>query len=100
MLADFGSRSSQSVPGYKFIPYFDYKIGPYQPDQILYFSKQPLAGQYKNEIFNKLREYSGYDIVQYLEFHYEKYQDKCEFLRFLSYKVRQRIKLNYQQLRN
>ena len=44
MLADFGSRSSQSVPGYKFIAYFEYKISPYQPDQFLYFSKQPLAG--------------------------------------------------------
>ncbi len=93
ILADFGSRSSQSVPGYKFIPYFEYKISPYQPDQFLYFSKQPLSVQYKNEIFNKLREYDGYDIAQYLQFHYEKYQYQCEFLRFLSYEVSQRIKL-------
>lgn len=93
MLADFGSRSAYSLSEKNFIPYFEYKIGPYQPDQFLYFSKQPLAGQYKNEFFNKLREYNGYDIVQYLEFHYEKYQDQCEFLRFLSYEVSQRIKL-------
>jgi hypothetical protein len=93
MLADFGSRSSYSLSEKNFIPYFEYKIGPYQPDQILYFSKQLLACQYKNEIFNKLHEYTGYDIVQYLEFQYEKYQDKNEFLRFLSYEVGQRIKL-------
>jgi hypothetical protein len=93
MLADFGSRSAYSLSEKNFIPYFEYKIGPYQPDQILYFSKQPLAVQYKNEIFNKLREYTGYDIVQYLEFHYEKYSDNSEFLRFLSYEVSQRINL-------
>jgi hypothetical protein len=93
MLADFGSRSAYSLSEKNFISYFEYKIGPYQPDQFFVLLKQPLAGQYKNEIFNKLREYTGYDIVQYLEFHYERYPDKSEFLRFLSYEVSQRIKL-------
>jgi hypothetical protein len=73
MLADFGSRSAYSLSDKNFIPYFEYKIGSYEPDQYLYFSKKPLAAQYKNEIFNKLREYTGYDIVQYQEFHFEKY---------------------------
>lgn len=45
------------------VPYFQYKIGPYQPDQYLYFPKEPFALRYKNEIFNKLHEYTGYDII-------------------------------------
>jgi hypothetical protein len=93
MLADFGTRSAYSLSDKNFIPYFQYKLGTYQPDHCLYFSKQPLAVQYKNEIFNKLREYTGYDIVQYLEFHYEKYPDGSDFLKFLIYEADQRIKL-------
>lgn len=93
MLSDFGSRSAYSLSEKNFVPYFEYKIGAYQPDHYLYFSKQPLSVQYKNEIFNKLREYTGYDIVQYLEFHFEKYADKDDFLRFLLYEMSQRIKL-------
>lgn len=72
MLADFGSRSVYSLSDKNFITYFEYKIGAYQTDYYLYFSRQPQSVQYKNEIFNKLREYSGFDIVQYLEFHFEK----------------------------
>ena len=49
--------------------------------------------QYKNEIFNKLKEYKGYDIIQYLEFHYQPYPDKNNFLRFLLYEASERIKL-------
>ena len=75
MLADFGSRSAYSLSDKNFNPYFQYKTGPYQPDQFLYFLKQP--------------EYAGYGIVQYLEFHYEEYPDKSEFLRFLSSEVSQ-----------
>src|SRR5688500_13611255 len=93
MLADFGTRSAYSLSDKNFIPYFQYKLGAYQPDHYLYFSKQPLSVQYKNEIFNKLREYTGYDIVQYLEFHYGKYPDGNDFLRFLLYETDQRIKL-------
>jgi len=42
------------------IPYFQYKIGPYQSDYYLYFAKQPYLQVYKNEIFNKMYEYEGY----------------------------------------
>jgi hypothetical protein len=92
MLTDFGERSTYSdVPG-NFTPYFQYKIGQYEKDYYLYFPKEPFAQRYKNEIFNKLSEYSGYDVVKFLEFHYSSYPDKLDFLRFLHYELSERIK--------
>lgn len=92
MLADFGNRSAYShLPG-SFIPYFKYKIGTYQPDHFLYFPKEPYTLRYQNEIFNKLCEYKGYDIITYLEFHYSAYKEKQNFLRFLKYEISDRLK--------
>jgi hypothetical protein len=92
MLADFGERSGNSkIPG-NFNPYFQYKIGQYQADLFLYFPAEPFALRYKNEIFNKLNEYTGYDIIKFLEFHYSAYPDKNEFLRFMQYEISGRIK--------
>ena len=84
-LGAFGERK---VTGYSrtpggFVPYFQYKIGPYESDLYLYFPKEPYALRYKNEIFNKINEYTGFDIIRYLEFHYAPYGDKQDFLRFL-----------------
>ena len=93
MLSDFGSRSADSNKG-KFTPYFQYKIGKYQPDHFLYFPKEPFTIRYKNEVFNKLQEYTGYDIVRYLEFHYTDYTDKAAFLLFLKYETTERLKKN------
>jgi|GEM_PF-1524223 len=92
MLTQFGNRSPYSVKRTAFIPYFQYKIGQYQNDYYLYFRKAPFLEVYKNEIFNKMYEYSGYDIVRYLEFHYEACSDKGEFQRFLQYEVAERLK--------
>ena len=79
MFANFGNRSAYSkVPG-AFEPYFQYKIGAYQSDQYLYFPKEPFAVLYKNEIFNKLHEYTGYDVIRYLEFHFSAYPDRTDF---------------------
>jgi hypothetical protein len=94
MLADFGERSGNSkIPG-DFNPYFQYKIGQYQADLFLYFPAEPFALRYKNEIFNKLNEYSGYDIIKFLEFHYAGYPDKSDFLRFLHFEISGRLKRN------
>lgn len=93
MLADFGERSAYSKAPGGFIPYFQYKIGSYQPDYYLYFPKEPYTIRYQNEIFNKLREYKGYDIITYLDFHYSAYKDKHSFLRFLRYEIADRLKL-------
>ncbi len=91
MLADFGSRSiSPNIQG-NFTAYFQYKIGNYQPDYYLYFPKEPFVTRYKNEAFNKLQEYTGYDLIQYLEFHYTAYSDKPDFLRFLQYELSERL---------
>lgn len=76
-----------------FIPYFQYKIGVYQRDYYLYFTSAPNSVRYTNDIFNKLCEYDGYDIALYLEFHYNAYADKADFLRFLKYETNQRLKL-------
>lgn len=92
MLADFGNRSAYSRQPGKFIPYFQYKIGDYHPDHYLYFPREPYTRRYHNEIFNKLCEYKGYDIISFLEFHYLAYCDKQDFLRFLQYELTDRLK--------
>jgi hypothetical protein len=92
MLTSFGNRSPYFANSKDFTPYFQYKIGAYQSDYNLYFAKQPSLQVYKNEIFNKMYEYSGYDLTRYLEFHYEAYENKAEFIRFLRYEVSERLK--------
>lgn len=77
MLADFGERSSNSKTSGNFTPYFQYKIGENQSDLYLYFPKEPFSIRYKNEIFNKLNEYTGYGIIKFLEFHYWKTHQDC-----------------------
>lgn len=93
VLATFGERSGYSTEPGQFVPYFQYKIGPYQTDLYLYFPKEPYALRYKNEIFNKLLEFTGYDIIRYLDFHYAGYVNKQDFLRFLQYELSDRLKL-------
>ena len=75
-----------------FIHYFLYEIGPYRTDYLLHFRREPNWDLYKNEIFNKLDEFTGYDIARYLNFHYEPYADKADFLRFLRYEASERAK--------
>lgn len=76
-----------------FMPYFQYKIGVYRRDYYLYFTSPPNGIRYTNDIFNKLYEYEGYDIIQYLEFHYTAYNNKTNFLRFIKYETNKRLKL-------
>ncbi len=90
--ATFGGRSSYSQKSGGFVPYFQYKIGQYNTDWYLYFHKEPFPLRYKNEIFNKLGEYTGYDIIRYLEFHFIAYHDSQDFLRFLHYEISERLK--------
>ncbi|MEJ7684988.1 MAG: hypothetical protein WKG06_45515 [Segetibacter sp.] len=76
-----------------FIPYFQYKAGVYQKDYYLYFTAPPNSTRYTNDIFNKLYEYNGYDIIQFVEFHYAAYDNKADFLRFLRCETDSRLKL-------
>src|ERR1700733_12573655 len=92
MLAAFGFRSPYSRKEYDFKPYFQYAIGPYKPDYILYFPRQPYNQLYKNEIFSKMIEYRGHDLINYLDFHYAAYDDKKDFIRFLLYEASERLK--------
>ena len=92
MLTDFGGRSAYSKKPGNFIPYFQYKIGSFQQDYYLHFPKKPYSIQYENEIFNKLMEYKGYDIVNYLEFHFEASNEKHDFLQFVRYELADRLK--------
>lgn len=92
MLTSFGGRFPYSANSKELTPYFQYKIGAYQSDYNLYFAKQPSLQIYKNEIFNKMYEYSGYDLIHYLEYHYEAYENKIDFIRFLHYEVSERLK--------
>jgi hypothetical protein len=89
MLTDLWERPSKKQT--KFVPYFQYIIGKYDSDEYLYFPKEPYAEQYKNEVFNKLLEYTGYDLINYLEFHYTRYPNKQDFLRFLEYELSERL---------
>lgn len=43
MLASFGGRSAYTKDPGSFVRYFQYKIGPYQSDQYLYFPEDPYA---------------------------------------------------------
>ncbi len=69
------------------IPYFQYKIGPYQRDHFLYFKREPSWLRYKFEAFSKMNSMKGYDIPRFLEFHYLAYPDKEDFRRFLRYEI-------------
>ena len=69
------------------VPYFQYKIGPYQPDYFLYFPQEPNNFALITEIFSKMHEYEGYALVRYIEFHYHAYPRKEEFVRFLRYEA-------------
>jgi len=60
---------------------------------VLYFPKEPFTKQYLNEIFNKLCECNGYDIIKYLEFHYNAYENRADFLRFLHYEGSNRMNM-------
>jgi hypothetical protein len=92
MLTTFGNRSPYYARSKDFTAYFQYKVGSYQSDYYLYFTTQPFLQVYKNEIFNKMYEYAGYDLIRCLEFHYEAYENKADFIRFLRYEVSERLK--------
>lgn len=90
MLRTFGLLS-HSQSRVTFTPFFQYKIACYADDYYLHFPRQPYTEQYKNEIFNKLFSYDGFDIARFLEFHYNAYPEKMEFLRFLKYETGERL---------
>jgi hypothetical protein len=92
MLATFGNRTPYFIKTRVFPPYFQYKIGNYQPNFLLYFKKPPTLQAYKNEVFNKMSEYSGIDLAGYLDFHYQASEDKPMFTRFLQYEVSERMR--------
>ena len=79
-------------PHRDFTPYFQYRIESYRPDFFLYFPKPPYYNVYKNEWFRKLISYHGYELTQFLDFHYQQFADKKEFLRFLHYEVAASLK--------
>ncbi|MBN8858656.1 MAG: hypothetical protein J0H29_09725 [Sphingobacteriales bacterium] len=91
MLASFSLRSAYSTQKGGFIPYFQYRIGPYEQDYYLYFREEPFVKRYKNEIFNKLFEYDRNDSKKYLAFHYDAYPDKQDFLQFLQDEISERL---------
>ena len=99
MLSDLLGRTAYSTKPETFNHYFQYKIGKYQQDEYLYFPKEPYYLRYKNEIFNKLNEYTGFDIIKYLEFHFEAYPNKQDFLRFLHYEISGRLESRIQESR-
>ena len=92
MLATFGNRTPYFIKTRVFPFYFQYRIGNYEPNYLLYFKKPPTLQAYKNEVFNKMSEYSGIDLAGYLDFHYQASEDKPMFTRFLQYEVSERMK--------
>jgi hypothetical protein len=77
-------------PGH-FTPYFQYQIGPYADDFILYFPKLPNAVLYYNSIFLKLWAYNPQDAIKYIEAHFTLYSDKHDFLLFLKRQLQHRM---------
>src|ERR1700754_1903285 len=88
----FGFESFIRKPDRDFTACFQYKIGTYRPDYFLYFPRSPYKNVYIHELFRKLCSYHGYELTQFLEFHYQQYADKKEFLRFLHYEMAVRLK--------
>ena len=75
-----------------FTPYFQFKIGSYAADYYLYFPRPPYYNVYMIELLRKFSEYYAYGLVQFLDFHYEQFPEKKEFLRFLRYEMTIRLK--------
>lgn len=92
MFADLVGRSAYTKDPGGFVPYFQYKIEKPLRDYFLYFTEEPYALRYKNEVFNKLCTFSGADIPNFLDFHYAVYPDKEAFLRFLDFEIAERLK--------
>ena len=93
MLSDFGFRSNENDTN-EFPHYFKYILGQWKSgDYYLYFTHQPYLTRYKNEIFNKMKEFSGSGINEYLQFHYDLYEDKTAFLSFLKYEIFARLQM-------
>lgn len=99
ILADFGSRSAYTGEPGGFIPYFQYRIGPYQRDFYLYFPKEPFAVRYHNEVFNKFFEYTGDDIFKYIQFHFDVFPEKSAFILFLDRQLTERLKKSHSKER-
>ncbi len=88
----FGLESFIRKPYRDFTAYFQYRIERYKPDYFLYFPRSPYRNVYIHELFRKLCSYHGYELTQFLEFHYKPFADKKEFLRFLHYEIAVRLK--------
>lgn len=84
-----------TAPG-NFIPYFTYELGESKDDFKLYFRKLPDAARYYNYIFLKLWSYKPHDAIKYLEYHYDRFPDKKDFLLF----VQRDLKLRTHSLKN
>ncbi len=76
-----------------FTIFFEYKIGRYRDDYFLYFNKIPSGVAYRNAIFNKIYKLSDLQIEEFLAFHYEKYDNKNAFLRFLYSELYNRLEV-------
>ena len=73
-----------------FTPFFVYHIGKYKDDFYLYFTSEPNAPAYYNEIFNKMVCYYGNDSIEFIRFHFELFTNKEAFLDFLFFELRHR----------
>jgi len=74
-----------------FVAYFQYKIGPYQKDYYLYFNNPPGKFSYKQEVFRKMREYNGHDLIRFIEFHYNACEEKDGFISWIRYETLQQL---------
>ena len=86
----YGEINNYSKQPGHFTPYFQFEVGPYRDDFILYFPKLPNAILYYNSIFLKLWAYKPQDSVKYIESHYNLYPDKNDFLLFLKRELQHR----------
>lgn len=88
----FGRTDYSKEPG-RFKPYFQYRIELLkETDEYLYFDKEPYPIQYYNEIFNKINAYSEGHIAYLLDFHFNAYDDKEDFLTFFEFQSEERLK--------
>jgi hypothetical protein len=92
LLGIFGFRR----PGFlhrndPYVAFFQYRIGPDQCDYYLYFESPPKKFGYRNEVFRKMREYNGHDLICFIEFHYKACEDKDGFISWIKYETLEQL---------
>lgn len=87
----FKIKHEDSLP---FTPFFIYEIEKKTHPFHLVFNELPSRIRYQNDIYNLLSNFSSIEeTIECLEYHYNKFEKKEEFLRNFKFSIPYRIKI-------